>query len=375
MLNRLLGILAVAVVLIAALLYSQKRTGPLRVSGLIESYEIRVGSRVGGRVHRVLAEEGERVRKGGVLVELEPFQLLEQKTQAAAQLAEARAEFDRLFEGYRTEEKLQAKAHHDQLAATLAKLVKGPRDEDIAAAKSQLDLAQSQLELATLKYRRTEMLFGKQVATQEDLDQATTELRVSRATVQARKEELAKLERGTRDEELAEARAQLEEANQAWQLRENGYRPQEKAQAKAAVEAAEAALRAIERQIDELTIQAPLDGVVEAVDLQPGDLVGANSPVLSLMDTSRLWVRAYLPENHLNVQVGRKLTVTVDSFPGERFAAHVSFVARAAEFTPGNVQTPEERSKQVFRIKVTLDEGLDRLRPGMAADVWLEEGT
>ena len=92
------------------------------------------------------------------------------------------------------------------------------------------------------------------------------------------------------------------------------------------------------------------------------------------MDGERLWVRAYVPENHLNIQMGHKVWVTVDSFPQRRFAGHVSFVSRQAEFTPGNVQTPEERSKQVFRIKVLLDEGTNVLRPGMAADVWLEPG-
>jgi hypothetical protein len=63
----------------------------------------------------------------------------------------------------------------------------------------------------------------------------------------------------------------------------------------------------------------------------------------------------------------------VDSFAGRSFAAHLTFIAQEAEFTPRNVQTPEERSKQVFRIKVTIDEGLDVLRPGMAADVLLED--
>ncbi len=63
--------------------------------------------------------------------------------------------------------------------------------------------------------------------------------------------------------------------------------------------------------------------------------------------------------------------VTVDSFPGERFAAELTFISRQAEFTPSNVQTPDERIKQVFRIKVELREGLDKLRAGMAADVLL----
>jgi len=99
--------------------------------------------------------------------------------------------------------------------------------------------------------------------------------------------------------------------------------------------------------------------------------VPPNAPVVSMLDLGTLWVRAYVPENRLDLALGQRVVVTVDSFPGREFAGHVSFVARQAEFTPGNVQTPEERSKQVFRIKVEIDEGRDQLRPGMIADVWL----
>ena len=104
------------------------------------------------------------------------------------------------------------------------------------------------------------------------------------------------------------------------------------------------------------------------------ELAPANAPVITMTDTRRLWVRAYVPEDMLSIAAGQRVAVSVDSFPDERFAGHIGFIARQAEFTPGNVQTPEDRSKQVFRIKVFLDEGLDRLRPGMAADVWLDEG-
>ena len=83
-------------------------------------------------------------------------------------------------------------------------------------------------------------------------------------------------------------------------------------------------------------------------------------------------MRAYVPEGRLTIQPGDEVWVAVDPWPDERFRARVGFVSRQAEFTPGNVQTPEERSKQVFRIKVDLAEGLDRLRPGMSADVFLE---
>jgi multidrug resistance efflux pump len=155
-------------------------------------------------------------------------------------------------------------------------------------------------------------------------------------------------------------------------LLEAGARKEDLAEARAMVASARAAVAAIQRQIAELSVRAPLDSVVEAVDLRPGDLIAPNAPLIALSDPSELWVRAYVPENRLDLRLGRQVAVRVDSFPGRRFAARISFISRTAEFTPSNVQTPEERSKQVFRIKATLEEGLDVLRAGMAADVFLE---
>lgn len=151
-----------------------------------------------------------------------------------------------------------------------------------------------------------------------------------------------------------------------------GNRPEDISQAEAAVAAAQAALAGIEVQLNELQIRASVDGVVEAMELQPGDMVGMGTPVVSLMDTRTLWVRAYVPESRLNIAIDQEVRITTDSFTSESFRGKVTFISRQAEFTPRNIQTPEERSKQVFRIKVTLMNGLDKLRPGMAADVWLE---
>ncbi len=369
--KRLLGMAVLAVLLVGVLTYSQRRGEPLHVSGFIEADEIRIGSRVGGRVQQVHIEEGQTVRAGDRLVELEPYQLEELLAEAEAQWARAVAVRDRLTAGFRAEEIAQAKAHYDQLAAVLEKLTNGPRQEDIAAAQAQFELAESQFVLAKTNHQRAETLFAMKTNQQADLDQATAELRLARATRDVRIEELNKLKRGTRAEELAEATAKLDEANQVWLLRKSGYRVEEVAEAQAAAAAADATRRAVRRQIEELVIKAPVNGTIEALELRPGDLVGANAPVISLMDTSRFWVRAYVPENRLALKIGDAVSVTVDSFPGERFPGKISFISRQAEFTPGNVQTPEERSKQVFRIKVTLDAGRDRLRPGMAADVWL----
>ena len=371
MTKRILAAAVVTLILAGLLVWSQHRREPLQVSGYIETDEIRLGSRVGGRVARVHVVEGQAVRVGEALVELEPFQLRELLAQARGELARAQAELDRVTNGFRPEEIAQAKAKHNQWEAVVRRLINGPREEDIAVAVKQLELAEAEFKLATLKHQRTESLFAKQAATNDDLDRSATELRVARANVETRQEELGKLKKGTREEELDEAKAQLDEANQVWLLRQRGFRDEEKAQSRAAVESAAAAVQVIERQLDELVIKAPVDGSVEAIELQPGDLVGANAPAVSLMDSTRLWVRAFVPENRLSVKIGDAVNVTVDSYPGERFAGRIAFVSRQAEFTPGNVQTPDDRSQQVFRIKVTLETGLDRLRPGMSADVWL----
>jgi multidrug resistance efflux pump len=320
--KRLLPIVIVALVLVllAALYYSQRRRGPLQVSGFIESDEIRVGSRVGGRVAKVPAVEGQAVHRGDLLVELEPYDLQHRKTEAQAQLASRQAEY----------EKLKA----------------GPRKQEIAAAEARLNQAIASEKLAEQTLARVKANYERNAASRDEFDTAVDQLSVAQSATIVRRQELDQLKEGSRVEDIAEA--------------------------KAAVEAAEAMLRVIDDQIAELTIESPVNGTVEAVDLQAGDLVAANAPVLSLMDTSRLWVRAYVPENRMNLQVNQLVRVRADSFPKREFKAHVSFISRQAEFTPGNVQTPEERSKQVFRIKVDLDDGLDVLRPGMSADVILD---
>lgn len=373
MMKRILFLVVVAaVVLMTVLIWSQHRLGPLKVSGFIEADEIRLGSRVGGRVQAVHVEEGAAVEAGAVLMTLEPFDLKERRAQAAAQAVAAQARYDRLAAGFRAEEIAQAVARRDQLSANLRRLVNGPREEDIAAAQARVELAEAKCVLAQQQYDRTMAAAKQGAANPIEIEQKTSALKVAQADVLTWKEDLAKLQTGSREEDIAQARAQLEEAEQALRLVQNGYRDEEIAEARASLEAAEAELALIERRMEELTVSTPLAGVVESIDLEPGDLVAADAPVILLLDSSTMWVRAYVPENHLDLKLGQRVALTVDSYPAERFNGQITFIARGAEFTPRNVQTPDERSKQVFRIKVTIVEGIDRLRPGMAADVWLE---
>jgi multidrug resistance efflux pump len=368
-----IGFVAIGL-LLGLLVYSQMRVEPLKVSGYVEADEIRLGSRVGGRVKAVHCQEGQTVTAGTLLLELEEFDLLARKAEAAAQVAASEAELTRLKNGYRVEEIAQAQARVERLAAKHKMLVDGPRVEEINAARARRDLAIAQVERAKLTYARLKDLFAQETGSvsRDEVDRSTEEVKVTEQNQRVRDEELQLLEEGTRAEEIAAAAAELKEAEEALKLFNAGSRPEDIAQAEAAVAAVQAALAVIEVQLSELQIRASVDGVVEAIELQPGDMVGMSAPVVSLMDTRTLWVRAYVPESRLNIAIEQEVRITTDSFTNESFRGKVTFISRQAEFTPRNVQTPEERSKQVFRIKVTLLDGLDKLRPGMAADVWLE---
>jgi HlyD family secretion protein len=307
--------------LLVALRWSQERDEPFRVSGFLEADEIRVGSRVGGRVAQVHVDEGSVVEPGTVLVELEPYDLLERR---AEQEARVRA-----------------------LEARLAELRAGPREQEIESARAHVASAHAALSLAELEEQRTRSLVEDAIRAREMLDRTLALLVAARADVTASEEALELLEEGTRPEQLAAAEAELE--------------------------AARAALRVLERALDELVVRAPSAAVVEACDLEPGDLVAANAPIVTLRDLRVLRVRAYVPQGLLAFTVGAPAWVTVDAYPGRRFRGHVDFIAPSGEFTPRNVQTPEERSQVVVRVRVTLEEGHDLLRPGVSADVWFEE--
>ncbi len=274
--------------------------------------------------------------------------------------------------GYRGEEIAQAKARYEQYRAHHDMLVAGPRPQEIEAARGRLQLAESEQVLAQQNYNRSKQLIGDSAISQAEFDSTLEQLDAASALLIVRKQELDLLTAGTREEEIREAKARLDEAEQAWNLVTNGYRREDIERAKAARDAAQASLEVIREQKKELVITCPTDGVIEALDLQKGDLVPTNAPVFSIMDMSQLWVRAYVPQNQVGLQVGQELLVTVDCFPDEPFKGVISFISREAEFTPNNVQTPEERSKQVFRIKVSLPDDTDRLRPGMSVDVLLD---
>src|SRR4051812_19273998 len=272
MLPRILLFVVIAGVLISLLLYSQSRPPLNKVSGFIEAHDIRVGSRVGGRIAKVLVTEGQTAKAGDPLIELEPYDLQSRLAEAKSTLAQRQAQLTKLQNGFRAEEIAQSTARRDQLQANYEKLKTGPRPQEISQAQAVLDQAISERTLAQSNYDRVSRTFANGATSRDEMDQASNNLRVAQASVTVRTENLALLKEGTRTEDIAAASAQLAEAQHALDLMKNGNRAEDIAAAKAAVDSQSAVIDALQKQIEELHILAPADGTIEAVDIRPGDL-------------------------------------------------------------------------------------------------------
>ncbi len=132
------------------------------------------------------------------------------------------------------------------------------------------------------------------------------------------------------------------------------------------------ALEQAQLALEDQQVVSPVDGVVLIKVREAGEVLSAGSPVVVVGDRSSIWVKVYVVEGLINrVHIGQEATVHLDGLK-KTYQGHVSFIADKAEFTPRNVQTPEERVTQTFGVKVTIDAPDPALRPGVAADVDLE---
>lgn len=175
-------------------------------------------------------------------------------------------------------------------------------------------------------------------------------------------------------EVLALAQARLTSAETTVTAAQAALGPASLEAAQAQVAQAEAALAALDTQLVKLTLTAPTAGVVLARTIEPGEVASAGATVLVLAQLEQLNITVYVPEDRYGqIRLGQAASVTVDSFPGETFAATVTHIADQAEFTPRNVQTVSGRKVTVFAIKLTIANPENKLKPGMPADVAFEK--
>ena len=324
------GALAAVAVLAAAGFHAWRAAheapadAPLVLHGNVDIRQVSLAFNATERIDELDAREGDRAVAGQVLGRLDTRTPRLRVAQAQAQVRVAEQALARLRAGTRPEEIAQARAA-------------------VAAAAADADVAAQQLERLSAVRSET----GGRGAARQDFDNAESRRKVALAHLENAKKALDLAVAGPRKEDIAQAEAQLEAAR------------------------AEQAL--LERQVEESVLKAPIDAVVRARLLEPGDIATPQRPVYTLAITQPKWVRAYVPEPSLSrIKPGMAASVTTDSDPGHPLRGRIGYISSVAEFTPKPVQTEELRTSLVYEVRVEVEDPADALRLGMPATVRID---
>ena len=298
-------------------------SGALFASGTVEATDADLGFQRPGRIAAISVVEGDRVLSGTPLARLDAQELEATVRASNAMLAAAEAR--------------------------LSELGVGSRSQDIATAVAGLRAAVDRVEEATRDAERARTLHEGGAISLQAMQHAQTGLAVARSGEEQAQQTLALLREGPRSETI---RAQ-----------------------ESVVEQGHAQVALAEATLAHTVVTAPFDGVITVRHREPGETVGAGSPVVTLLNPSDRWVRIYVREDVIGrVQIGQPAEIRSDSYPDRAYTGEVTFVGSEAEFTPRNVQTTEARTKLVYpvKIRITGDPNFE-LKPGIPADVTIVE--
>ena len=324
-----LVVFAACLVLVSATACRGDAADAPRASGYVEATEVRVAAEAGGRVLEMMADEGRQVTAGDVLVRLDTGDV---------EIALRRAEADR-----------------EQAVAQLHLLQAGARREDVRQSQAQADTARSEaaaleaeLKAANDDLQRFEALLAANAGSRKQRDDAAA--RVSVATARRR---------------AAEDRVRA--AEQAVARLQAGARREEIAAAEARVASADAQIASIQKTLGDATVKSPVAGTITAKLVDMGEMVAARTPVAVVSDLDNAWANVYVDEPLVpTLTLGQAATIVTDA--GHRIPGRITYISPRAEFTPRNVQTADERSKLVYRIKITVDNREGILKPGMPVE-------
>lgn len=317
--------------------------GLIQANGRIEGDHVTVASKFSGRVHELHVREGATVIAGQTLIRLDDVQARAKVDQAKHAAAALEA---------------QVQAAHTTLAILNldVPLAIERADAQVSKAKDAVEKALSVEREASTDAQRFKELAAKDEASIQQRDQAVMRWEVAQkdiaslrsALTQARKE-LAQAELGRKRIHAKEAEVEALERQ-----RDQAY----------------AVLDEVESVLKDLTITAPTSGTVTTRMVDVGEVIAAGTPLLELVDLNRLYLKVYVPEVQIGkVRLDLPAKIYTDAFPDRPFDATVRYIASKAEFTPKEVQTPDERVKLIFSVKLYLNENPDhRLTPGLPAD-------
>ncbi|HDT6544000.1 TPA: secretion protein HlyD [Kluyvera ascorbata] len=321
-------VLILAVVVIVALIgggtwwYQSRQNNGLTLYGNVDIRTVNMSFRVGGRLQSLTVDEGDAIKQGQTLGQLDQAPYENALMQAKANVATAQAQYDLMMAGYRAEEIAQAAA-------------------SVKQAQAAYDYAQSYLQ-------RQQGLWNRKLLSANDLENA----------------------RSSRDQALATLKSAQDKLSQY----RAGNRPQEIAQAKANLEQAQAQLAQSTLDLHDTVLTAPSDGTLLTRAVEPGSMLSAGSTVLTLSLTRPVWVRAYVDEKNLNqAQPGREILLYTDGRPNKPYHGKIGFVSPTAEFTPKTVETPDLRTDLVYRLRIIVTDADDSLRQGMPVTLQFNE--
>lgn len=234
---------------------------------------------------------------------------------------------------------------------TIEKAKAGVRHAEAVLSKAKAAEAQASRDAERLRNLAKEGTIGKQKSEQADL------------ALSAAKSDLESAGSG-----LSQAEKQLADA------RLGGDRIKAKTDEIKAVSAqadqARATLAEIRSILSDLSIKAPSDGIIMTKISNPGEVVAPGSPLFTLVDLDGLFLKVFVPEKAIGkLKLGLKARIFLDSMPEKPFDGTVRYISSKAEFTPKEVQTPDERVKLVYAVKIYLDKNPGHaVTPGIPAD-------
>ena len=297
------------------------RAPPPDGSGTIECTQVDLAPQVSGRLIAGPPEEGERIAAGAVIARIDTADHELRPGEAEAAHAVARAQLDLVLAG--------------------------AREEDVQRAREQLREAEAMARAAEADRQRILAVFNGGSATQKQKDDAQAQADRTAAAAAAAGQNLARLVKGSRREEILLAAAQVDQG---------------------------LARTAIARKaLADCTVTSAVPGIITTRVRETGEFVSAGSPVATLSLLDDVWLSVYVPEPSLaGVKLGQRARVKVDGRAG-LFEGRVTFISPVAEFTPRNVQTPDERAKLVYRVKIALPNTNGIFKIGMPADGYLND--
>ncbi len=290
----------------------------LRLMGHIEATETDLAFKVPGIITKINFQEGDSIKAGEVVAELDAQDLRDEVAAAQARVKAAEA--------------------------VLARLLAGSRPQEIAEARAAVLQAQADLENKRLDYERMESLLARRAVAVSRRDNARAAYLMAQEMLRRTQEQYSLVKEGPRREDIDQARAELK-------------------QTKASLELART-------RLDYATLRAPVNGVVLTRPAEPGEVAAVGSIVLTTADLDNVYAEVYVPESELGrVRLGQTATVSIDAYPDKKFPGWVSFINSKAEFTPKTVETYKERVALVYRTKVRVVNPRYELKPGMPAEV------